>query len=44
LSTEFEVRQVLDLIFTVGSYEILSYMFRSFDVELDADLLGNLAP
>ncbi len=36
-----EVRQLLDLVFTVGAYDTLAMAFRSFGVELDADLSGN---
>ena len=28
----------MDLVFTVGAYEILAMAFRSFGVELDEDL------
>ena len=38
LSTELDTRQILDVIFTVGSYETLTFMLRSFDLELDDDL------
>ena len=31
----------LDLVFTVGAYEVLAMAFRSFGVELDDDLAGN---
>jgi alkylhydroperoxidase family enzyme len=31
--------QLLDLIFTVGSYETLAWMIRSFGLEMDDDLL-----
>ena len=29
----------MDLVFTVGAYEVLAMAFRSFGVELDEDLL-----
>ena len=38
LSTELDTRQILDVIFTIGSYETLTFMLRSFDLELDDDL------
>jgi alkylhydroperoxidase family enzyme len=31
-------RQLMDVVFTVGAYEILAMVMRSFDVELDDDL------
>jgi AhpD family alkylhydroperoxidase len=43
LLTELDVQQVLDLIFTVGAYETLAWMMRSFELELDDDLLAALA-
>jgi len=39
LSEGLEPQQILDLIFTVGAYETLAWMMRSFDLELDDDLL-----
>lgn len=41
LNETLEVRQLLDLVFTVGAYDTLAMAFRSFGVELDADLSGN---
>ena len=38
LARELEEQQLMDLVFTVGAYEILAMAFRSFGVELDADL------
>ncbi len=38
LATEFDVPQLMDLVFTVGAYELLAMAFRSFGVELDDDL------
>jgi hypothetical protein len=29
----------MDLVFTVGAYDVLAMAFRSFGVELDEDLL-----
>jgi alkylhydroperoxidase family enzyme len=43
LVAELDVQQLLDLIFTVGAYETLAWMMRSFDLELDDDLLEALA-
>jgi alkylhydroperoxidase family enzyme len=38
LATEFDDQQLMDLVFTVGAYELLAMAFRSFGVELDDDL------
>ncbi|MCK9903219.1 carboxymuconolactone decarboxylase [Parafrankia colletiae] len=38
LSAKLDVQQLLDVIFTVGTYETLSMMMRSFELPLDDDL------
>lgn len=38
LKAEFDTRQLLDLVFTAGGYDILARMFKSFDVALDDDI------
>jgi len=38
LAGELDVHQLMDLVFTVGAYEILAMALRSFGVELDDDL------
>jgi alkylhydroperoxidase family enzyme len=38
LAAELDDRQLMDLVFTVGAYDLLAMAFRSFGVELDADL------
>ncbi len=38
LSAELAEQQVMDLVFTVGAYEVLALAFRSFGIELDEDL------
>ncbi|ADP81455.1 carboxymuconolactone decarboxylase family protein [Pseudofrankia inefficax] len=38
LVEKLEVKQILDVIFTVGAYETLAYMISSFDIEIDEDL------
>ena len=38
LAAEFDDQQLMDLVFTVGAYEILALAFRSFRIELDDDL------
>ena len=43
LAAELDAQQLLDLIFTVGAYETLAYMMRSFDLALDDDLLEAVA-
>jgi alkylhydroperoxidase family enzyme len=39
LATELDDQQLMDLVFTVGAYDLLAMAFRTFGVELDADLL-----
>jgi len=38
LAGELHEQQIMDLVFTVGAYEILALAFRSFGIELDDDL------
>lgn len=38
LARELDHRQLMDLVFTVGAYDLLAMAFRSFGVELDTDL------
>jgi alkylhydroperoxidase family enzyme len=38
LAGELDEQQLMDLVFTVGAYDLLAMAFRSFGVELDADL------
>ncbi len=38
LAGELEVEQLMDLVFTVGTYDLLAMAFRSFGVPLDDDL------
>lgn len=40
LTADLDTRQVLDLIFTVGTYDVLAMALLSFDVPLDDDLTG----
>jgi AhpD family alkylhydroperoxidase len=44
LCDELDVRQVMDVIFTVGAYETLAMLIRSVDMELDDDLRAASAP
>lgn len=39
LAGELDEQQVMDLIFTVGAYDVLAMALRSFGTELDDDLL-----
>ncbi len=38
LAAQFEERQLMDLVFTVGAYDMLAMALRSFGVQLDDDL------
>jgi alkylhydroperoxidase family enzyme len=38
LATELDERQLMDVVFTVGAYDLVAMAFRTFDVELDDDL------
>jgi AhpD family alkylhydroperoxidase len=38
LAEELDARQLMDVVFTVGAYEVFAMALRSFDVELDDDL------
>ena len=38
LAAELDAQQLLDLVFTVGSYDALAMAMRTFDLELDEDL------
>ena len=38
LAKEFDTRQLLDLVFTVGAYQTLAWLLRSFELGLDDDL------
>jgi hypothetical protein len=40
LSTELDAQQLMDLVFTVGAYDVLAMAFRTFRIELDDDLQG----
>jgi alkylhydroperoxidase family enzyme len=39
LATELDDQQLMDLVFTVGAYDLLAMAMRSFGVELDDDLI-----
>ena len=38
LAAELDEQQLMDLVFTVGAYDLLAMAFRSFGVQLDEDL------
>ena len=38
LAETFDTQQLMDFVFTVGAYDLLAMAFRSFGIELDADL------
>jgi AhpD family alkylhydroperoxidase len=38
LAGEFDTQQLMDLIFTVGTYEMVAFALRSFEVEPEPDL------
>jgi alkylhydroperoxidase family enzyme len=41
LAAELDERQLMDLVFTVGAYDLLAMAMRSFRIELDDDLLAH---
>jgi alkylhydroperoxidase family enzyme len=43
LADELDEQQLMDLVFTVGAYEVLAMAFKSFGVEMDDDLGDALA-
>jgi hypothetical protein len=38
LAAELDQQQLMDVVFTVGAYDLLAMAFRSFDVGVDQDL------
>lgn len=38
LAAELDAQQLMDLVFTVGAYDLLAMAMRSFGIELDEDL------
>lgn len=42
LSAEFDDRQLMDIVFTVGTYELLAKALRTFEVEPEPDLVPYL--
>ena len=39
LAAELDTQQLMDVVFTVGAYDLLAMAMRTFDVELDDDLV-----
>lgn len=39
LTVEMNTKQIMDVVFTVGAYETFAMALRTFDIELDEDLL-----
>jgi hypothetical protein len=39
LASELDDRQLMDVVFTVGAYDLLAMAFRTFGVPLDEDLV-----
>ena len=44
LAGELDTQQLMDVVFTVGAYDLLAMAFATFDVELDEDLRRRAAP
>lgn len=42
LAAELDERQLMDLVFTVGAYDLLAMAFRTFGVQLDDDLRSRM--
>jgi AhpD family alkylhydroperoxidase len=41
LADNLDEKQMLDLVFTVGAYDLLAMVFRAFHVEIDSDLAAH---
>jgi len=44
LAAELDTQQLMDVVFTVGAYDLLAMAFRTFDVDLDDDLRKRSSP
>jgi alkylhydroperoxidase family enzyme len=44
LARELDTQQMMDVVFTVGVYDVLAMVLRTFGVELDDDLRGYAEP
>ena len=38
LASTYDTQQLLDLVFTIGAYDLIAMVFNTFDVQLDDDL------
>ncbi len=43
LAAELDTRQLMDVVFTVGAYDAFAMFLRTFDVEVDRDLVDYAA-
>jgi alkylhydroperoxidase family enzyme len=44
LAADLDQQQLMDVVFTVGAYDLLAMAFRSFDVGVDQDLRDRVRP
>lgn len=44
LATGLETEQLMDLVFTVGAYDLLAMVFGAFQIDLDDDLAAGVPP
>jgi alkylhydroperoxidase family enzyme len=44
LASALDTQQLMDVVFTVGAYDLLAMALRTFEVELDQDLRDRTAP
>jgi alkylhydroperoxidase family enzyme len=44
LAAELDEQQLMDVVFTVGAYDLVAMAFKTFDVELDDDLRKRASP
>ncbi len=44
LTAELDTRQLMNVVFTVGAYDLLAMALRTFAVELDDDLGNRASP
>jgi alkylhydroperoxidase family enzyme len=44
LAESLTTQQLMDLVFTVGAYDLLAMVFGAFGIELDDDLVARVPP
>ncbi len=44
LAESLTTEQLMDLVFTVGAYDLLAMVFGAFEIELDEDLMARVPP